>query len=206
MYAHGIHVLYEADGDHMILGVPDHLQLQLLPAGDRLLDQDLADQAGGNSPADHRPQLFSVIDQTASCSTHGVGRPDDDRVTQLQGHLFRILQSVDRSALGNLDPQGVHGILEDDSVLAPLDGIQLHPYDHNIELIQNACAGELKAQVEAVLPPQVWQQCIRPLLFDNLSQPLHIKRLNIGGISHPRIGHNGSWIGVDQDYFVSQGL
>ena len=155
MNSHGVHVLYEADGDHMILGIPDHLQLQLLPSCNRLLDEHLADQAGGNSPADHGPQLFGVIDQTASCSPHGVGRPDDHRVAEIQGYLFCVLHRIDRGALGYLDPQGVHSLLEDDPVFPPLNGIQLHPYDHNIELVQDACAGELKAQVEAVLPAQV---------------------------------------------------
>ena len=42
VHAHGVDVLDEADGDHLVLGVADDLQLQLLPAQHRLLDQDLA--------------------------------------------------------------------------------------------------------------------------------------------------------------------
>jgi hypothetical protein len=46
MHAHGVDVLDEADGDHLVLGVADDLQLQLFPAQHRFLDEDLVDQAG----------------------------------------------------------------------------------------------------------------------------------------------------------------
>ena len=47
MDAHGIHVFDETDGDHLVFGVTDDFQLQLLPAEHRFLDEDLADHAGG---------------------------------------------------------------------------------------------------------------------------------------------------------------
>lgn len=143
MDPHGVDVLYEADGDHMILGIPDHLQLQFIPTGYRLLDQHLADQAGSNSPAYNRPQLFSIIDQAAPSSSHSIGWPDDDRIAQLQSHLLCLFYSIDGKAPGNLNTKRVHGLLEDDSVLAPLDGIKFHSYDLDLELLQDACARAL---------------------------------------------------------------
>ena len=74
MHAHGVHVLDEADGDHLVLGVADDLQLQLLPAEHRFLDQDLADQAGGEAAAGDHAQLLDVVDQAAAGAAHGVGR------------------------------------------------------------------------------------------------------------------------------------
>ena len=47
MDAHRIHVFDETDGDQLVFGVADDLQLQLLPAEHRFFDQDLADEAGG---------------------------------------------------------------------------------------------------------------------------------------------------------------
>ena len=58
-----IDVLDEADGDLLALGVADDLQLQLLPAEDGFLDQDLSDEAGGQSPAGDGPQFLDVVDQ-----------------------------------------------------------------------------------------------------------------------------------------------
>ena len=50
VHAHGVHVLDETDRDHLVLGVPHHLQFQFLPAQHRFLHQDLAHQAGGRCP------------------------------------------------------------------------------------------------------------------------------------------------------------
>ena len=43
--AHRVEVLHGADGDAVVLGVPDDLDLDLLPAGQVLLDQHLPDAA-----------------------------------------------------------------------------------------------------------------------------------------------------------------
>ncbi len=38
---HGVHVFDETHGDHLILGVPHHLKLELFPAEDGLFDEYL---------------------------------------------------------------------------------------------------------------------------------------------------------------------
>ena len=79
MHAHGVHVLDEADGDLLVLGVAHDLQLQLLPAEHRLLHQDLADEARGQPAADDGLEFLHVVDEAAAGPAHGVGRPDDHR-------------------------------------------------------------------------------------------------------------------------------
>ena len=105
MHAHGVDVLDEADGDHLVLGVADDLELQLLPAQHRFLDQDLADQAGGEPAAGDDAQLLDVVDQPAAGAAHGVGRADDHRVAQLRGDLLGLLDAVGRLALRHVDAQ-----------------------------------------------------------------------------------------------------
>jgi hypothetical protein len=46
VHAHRIEVLDRADDDDVVVAVAHHLELEFLPAGDRLLDQDLADRRG----------------------------------------------------------------------------------------------------------------------------------------------------------------
>ena len=77
--AHRIDVLDEADGDHLVLGVADDFQFQLFPAQDRLLDQDLSDQAGGQPALGDGAELLHVVDQAAAGAAHRVGRPDHRR-------------------------------------------------------------------------------------------------------------------------------
>ena len=97
MNAHGIHVFDEADGDHLVLGVPDHFQFQFLPAQDRLFDQDLPHQAGGDAPGGDGAQLLHVVDQAAAGAAHGVGRPDDHRIAEFGGDFFGLFDA-DRPA------------------------------------------------------------------------------------------------------------
>ncbi|OQB20091.1 MAG: hypothetical protein BWY13_01232 [Euryarchaeota archaeon ADurb.Bin190] len=204
MNPHSIHILDKADGDHLILGVADHLQLQFLPAQNRLLDQYLADEAGGNAPAGHSAQLLHIVDQAASRAAHGIGGADHHGIAQISCYSFGVLHAVDGGALGYLYPQIGHGLLEGDAILTPLYGIDLHPDHLHSEPVQDAGLCQLGAEVEAGLAAQIGQDGIRPLLFNDLSHSFQVEGLDVGDIGHGRIGHNSSRIGVDQNYPVAQ--
>ena len=77
-----------------LLGVPDDLQLELLPADQRFLDQDLVDQARGQPAAGGHPELLGVVHQAAACA------PDRCRpgrittgIAQLGRHPFGFLHA-----------------------------------------------------------------------------------------------------------------
>ena len=141
MNSHGIHILDKADGDHLILGVADDLQLQLLPAQNRFLDQDLADEAGSDAPAGHRAQLLHIVDQAASCAAHGISRSYHHGIAQLCRYSFGVLHTVDGGALGDLYAQLGHGLLEGDAILTPFDGVDLHSDHLHPEFVQDAGLG-----------------------------------------------------------------
>ncbi len=105
VHAHGVHVLDEADRDHLVLGVADDFQFQLLPAQHRLFDQDLPDQAGGDAAAGDHAQLLDVVDQPAARAAQGVGGPDHHRVAQLGRDALGFLDRVGRRAARHLDAQ-----------------------------------------------------------------------------------------------------
>ena len=150
VHAHGVHVLDEADGDHLVLGVAHHLELQLFPAQHRFLDQHLADQAGGDAARRDRAQLLHVVDQAAAGAAHGVGRADDHRVAQLGGNGLGLLHAVGGLALGHLDAQAGHGLLEGEPVLAALDGVEAHADDLDAVLVQDP--GAVPARSERFSP------------------------------------------------------
>ena len=50
MHPHGVDVFDEADGDHLVFGIPHHFQFQFFPAQDRFFDQDLSDQRLAERP------------------------------------------------------------------------------------------------------------------------------------------------------------
>ena len=204
MDAQRVDILNEADGDHVVVGVADNLDLQLFPAQDRLLDQNLAHQRGGQTALADDLQLFLIINQTAAGAAHGVGRTQNDRVIQLLSDGQSLIHGVGDLASGHLDAQLVHGLLELDAVLAALDGVHLNTDNLHVVLVQHTGGVQLGAQVQTGLATQVGQQGVRALLGNDLLQTLHVQGLNIGNISSFGVSHNGSGVGVDQHDLVTE--
>ena len=170
MDAHGVHVLDEADGDHLVLRVADHLELQLLPSEHRFLDQDLVHDADRQAPRRDGAELLHVVDHAAAGAAHGVGGPDDDRVAQLFRDFLRFLDRVGGIAPGHVNAQAVHGLLEGDAVLAALDGVRLDADDLHAEFVQHAGLVQFRGEVQAGLAAQVGEEGVGPLLFNDLCQ------------------------------------
>ena len=79
VHAHRIDVLDRAD-DHAVVGViTHHLELELLPAGDRLLDEDLADRARRQPGVGEPAELLRVRGDTRAPPAEDVRRADDHR-------------------------------------------------------------------------------------------------------------------------------
>ena len=75
--AHRVEVLDRADDDDVVAPVADHLELELVPAPHRLLDQHLADRALAQAALDLRAQLGRRGDEAAAVAAEREGRPDD---------------------------------------------------------------------------------------------------------------------------------
>ena len=60
--------------------------------------------------------------------------------------------------------------------------------------------GKIEGAVQRRLPAHGRQQRIGPFLSDNIGDRTPLYRLDIGRIGHRRVGHNGRWIGVDQNH------
>ena len=204
MDSHGVHVFDEADRDHPVLGVPDDLQLQFLPAQHGFLDKDLPDEAGGDAAARHGPQLLHVVNEAAARSAHRVGRTDHHRIAECCGDLLRLLDAVGRFAFGHVDAEAVHRCLEGDSVLAPLDGIDLNTNHSDSVFVQYPGLVQFGGQVEPRLAAEIRKDRVGAFVFDNLREGLGIQWFNIGHIGRTRIGHDRCRVGVDKDDLVAQ--
>ncbi len=80
MYPKRVDIFDKADGYHVAFTVTDHFQLQLFPAQDGFLHQDLAYQAGLKASGADCFQLFLIIYQAASRAAHSVGGTEHYRV------------------------------------------------------------------------------------------------------------------------------
>src|SRR5690606_38065215 len=77
--AHGVEVLDRAD-DHAVVGaVPHDLELELLPPGDRPLDEDLADRAGGQAGGGDALELGPGGGDAGPLAAEDVRRAHDHR-------------------------------------------------------------------------------------------------------------------------------
>ncbi len=143
MHAHGINVLDKTDGNHLVLGIAHHFELQFFPAQDRFLDQYLTDEACRNAAAGNGAEFLDVVNQTTSGSPQAVCRPNDHRIAELIGNRFSLLDAVSRCAPGHIDVEPLHGILEGYSVLPALDGIDIHADDLDAVFLEHALASQL---------------------------------------------------------------
>ncbi len=201
---HGVHVFDEADGDHLVLGIADDFQLKLLPAQHRFLDQYLVDQAGGKPAVGDDSELFGVTDQAAAGAAHGVGGPDHHGVSQFGCHALGVLNAGDGLAGRHVDAEPVHGFLEGDAVLPALDGFHVDADHLDAVAVEHAGAVQLRGEVQPRLTAQVRQQGIRPLGGDDLRQNVQVERLDVGGVRHAGVGHDGGRVGVDQHDLVPE--
>ena len=199
-----IDVLDEADGDHVVLGIADHFQLQLFPAENGLFHQNLTHQTGLQTAGTDGFQLVHIVHQTAAGAAHGVSRTENDRVAQLISDGQCLVHTVSHLTAGHFNAQGFHGLLELDTVFAALNSINLNADNFHIVLIQYACILQFGAQVQTRLAAQIWKQRIRSLLGDNLFQAVHIQGLDIGDIGRVRVSHNGCRVGVYQNDLIAE--
>ncbi len=199
MHAHGIEVLYRADDDHVVLSVAHHLKLVLFPARDGLLDEDLGDHARLEAAAGHVDESHRVGHNGAAGPAEGERGPDDEREPDGLGDGARLLQVVGESAAGKIDPDPLHGFLEQLAVLCLADGIAVRADHLHPAAVQDALFRELDGDVETGLAPEGGKKRVGALRLDDLFQHGDGDRLDVGGIGHLGVRHDRGGIGVDQD-------
>ena len=151
MDTHCINVLDEADGNHLVLGVPDHLHLQLFPAEDRLLDKALVCQGKLKAVPCDSLKFLHVVAETATLAAHGICRTHYYRETDVVCYSLSFGNCMADSGAGGLDSKPLHGFLEDLPVLAPLNSVQVYADNFYAIFVQNSSLAELAGQVQAGL-------------------------------------------------------
>ncbi len=204
MNAHGIDVLNKADRDHIACGITYDFQLELFPAEDGFFDEHLADQGSLQASGADGLQLFLIIYKTAAGTAHGVGRTEDDRITEFIGDRKCFFHGIGDLRAGHLNAERVHGILELDPVFTALNGVHLNTDDLDIVFIKNAFFGKLCCKIEAGLSAEIGKKGIGTFFCDDLLQTFYIQGLDIRNVGSFGIGHDGCGIGIDKNDFISE--
>ena len=202
MHPHRIEVFDAANDHHVVGAIAHHLELEFLPAQQRLLHQNLGDGAGLQAAFAEGAELLGVVGDAPAAAAQGEGRPDDAGVAADDlAHPLRLLQGVSDAGGTHRHADPLHRLLKEQPVFRLADRLQVGADQLHPVLFQGAVFSQGYRQVESGLTSHRGQQGIG--LFD-LNHPGHHlgrQRLDVGAIRHVRIGHDRSRVGIHQHHF-----
>ena len=117
-------------------------------------------------------------------------------------HFEGFGNRVGDARAGRLKTDLVHGLLEALAVFGLVDRIGTSADEFNAVLFENAFAIEIHGQVESRLAAHGGQNSVWAFLFNDAGHHLPVHGLDVGGIGHLRVGHDGGRVGVDQHHAV----
>jgi hypothetical protein len=199
MHAHGVQVLDGADDDAVVGVVAHHLHLEFFPPDQGFLDEQFLGGRGLQAPFADGDELFHVVGDATATAAHGEGRPDDGGKADARLDLQGFFHAVSQGGTGVGQADAGHGLLEFFPVFRLVDGILgCADQDHAV-FFQHAVLGQVQGAVKRGLPPHGGQDGIRPFPFQDALHRLPVDGLDVGGVRHLRVGHDGGRVGVHQD-------
>ena len=200
MNADRVYVLHRADGNDVALGIAHGFKLDLFPAGDAALYQDLGDGGGVQTGPGNDAHFSFIGSDAAAAPAQGIGGAHDDGIADIIGSLQGVLQG-----LGDLGRHaglvdGQHGIPELLPVFRLLDGLDGGAQQADAEFLQRAVAAQLHGQGQAGLAAKAGNHAVRAFFFDDPADGGGIQRLEVDLVRQVLVRHNGSRIGVDQHH------
>ena len=159
VHAHRVDVLDRADDDHVVAAVAHQLELVLLPAEHRLLDQHLVRWGWRRSPwpAIRRSSASSGAMPEPAPPMVKTG-PDDDRVADLARRWRGLLDACRRPRARRLGADRADDVLEQLPVLAAVDRVDVGADQLDAVLLEHAVLVQRHRDVERGLPAEGGQQ------------------------------------------------
>ena len=193
--AHRVEVLDRADDDDVVAPVADHLELELVPALDRLLDEHLADRALAQAELDLGAQLRRGRDEAAAVAAERERGPDD----RGHGDAGELVDRRDDPRLRHRQADALHRLAEELAVLGAADHVDGRAEQLDPERVEHALLGELDREVERRLAAERRQQRVGPLAAEHVRDALEVERLEVGGVGEAGVGHDRGRVRVDDD-------
>ena len=203
VHAHGVEVLDRADHDSVAHGVAHDLHLDLLPALDALLDEDLALGRERKSLAGDAEKVVVVVGHAAAGAAEREGGTDHHGISEVVGDALALLEGVRHVGLGDLEADVAHGVGKELAVLTRLDGVDVAADDLDAVCVEHARLRERDGAVEAGLAAHVGEKGVGSLDLDDLGDGLDRDRLDVGAIGGLGIGHNRGGVGVHEHDLVT---
>ena len=123
MHADRIKVFHRADSNVVALAVAHDFELDLLPAGNALLDQNLVDRGLAQAAVADLTQLLLVMYNTAAAAAEGKGGTDDERIADLICKGDGRFNVLDDKRGNDRLADGFHRVLEHLAVFRFVNGL-----------------------------------------------------------------------------------
>ena len=205
VHAHRVDVLDRAHHDEVVGGVAHHLELELLPADDRFLDEDLVHRTQLDAPRHDVTELLDVVGDASADPAQGERRPHDRGKAEAVHHAHRLVERLGVGAGRYVDADGLHRLAELQAVFGHHDGVDRGPDQRYPELLEHPVGIELHRQVQRGLAPDRRQQRIGTFPGDYRAHHFPGQRLDVGPIRDLRVRHDGRGVRVDQDHLDALG-
>ena len=199
MHAHRVEVLDRAHDHHVVRSVAHDLELELVPAAHRLLDEHLADRRLRQPALDLPPQLLGRVGEAAAVAAERECGPDDRR----QRDAVEVVGRGDDARRRNLEADRLDRRFEELSVFRALDRIDVGADQLDAEVAQDAGRVELARKVERGSSAHRRQQGVGALPLENAGDAFEVERLEVGAIGEAGVGHDRRRIRVDHDRAVA---
>ncbi len=200
---HRVDVLDRAD-DHDVVGpIAHHLELELPPADDGLIEQDLPDRRCLEPLGGDLLELLLAASDPPSPAPEGEGGAHDAGQPELREGTLGLVEIGGDHALGHLQPRLRHRLPEEVAVLGAGDGLVVGPDQLHPVLLQGAVVVEGLREVQGGLPAEGSQQGVGSLPLDHLGHGAGQQGLDVGRVGELGIGHDRRRVGVDEDDLVA---
>ena len=199
MHPHRVEIFDGADDDAVVGAIPHHLHLEFLPAQHRFFDQHFADRRQIEAAFEDFHQFLAVVGDAAAAAAQSEGRPEDGRKADLVVPGQRLFQVVGDHRAWSFQADFVHGLAEAVAVLGHVDGVGRSADHFHSVLLQHAVPDQVQRAIQRGLAAHGGQQGVGALAGDDVGNRPPMDRLDVHGIGHVGVGHDGGRIGVHQD-------
>ena len=198
MDADRVEILHGADRQLVAVRIADDLKLDLLPAGNAALHQNLMNRGKTQAILRNTLEFRRCFCNAAAGAAERKGRPDNDRIPDLRRDLprrFDILCNI----RGNAGlPDAVHCLLEQLAVLGLRDCFRICTEQPDAVRGKESALCKRRAEIQAGLSAEAGKDAVRLFLETDPLQDLGRQRLHVDFIGHGAVGHDRRRIGVDQ--------
>jgi hypothetical protein len=193
--AHRVEVLDRADDHDVVDSVADDLELELVPAADRLLDQHLPDRGLGEAAPHRAPLLLEGLGDAAAVAAERERRPHD----RGERHALDPVERDDDARRRHLQAAGLDRLLEQLAILCALDRVDARADQFDAELVERAARVQLAREVERGAAAHRRQERVGLLALEHAQHAFEVERLEVRAIGEAGVGHDRRRVRVDDD-------